>query len=140
MTHRVKASWIEELNFSMNQDGIDFEVDNVVAWDGSRRALSPKAMMLSALIGCTGMDVSSLLKKMRAEPAKFELEVVAEMTDEHPKHYKKAHVIYRFYGQELKEDKINKAVDLSVNRYCGVYEMFRQFAEVSHEIQFLEAE
>ena len=94
----------------------------------------PKALMLSSLAGCSGLDVVSLLKKMRAEVADFKIEVTAELTDEHPKFYNKVKVDYYFYDSELQPEKIQNAVNLSVTKYCGVMEMFRQFAEISIEI------
>ncbi len=94
----------------------------------------PKALMLSSLAGCSGLDVVSLLKKMRAEVADFKIEIIAELTDEHPKYYNKVKVNYHFSDTELKPDKIQKAVNLSVTKYCGVMEMFRQFANVETEI------
>jgi|TARA_B110000902_G_scaffold70685_1_gene83773 putative redox protein len=98
----------------------------------------PKALMLSSLAGCSGLDVVSLLKKMRAEVADFKIEVTAELTDEHPKFYNKVKVDYHFSGPKLKPEKIQNAVNLSVTKYCGVMEMFRQFAEISIEIHLNE--
>ncbi|MDA9363670.1 OsmC family protein, partial [Polaribacter sp.] len=91
----------------------------------------PKALMLSSLAGCSGLDVVSLLAKMRVSPTDFKIVVTGELTEEHPKFYNKVLVDYHFYGSELPEDKINKAVDLSVEKYCGVMEMFRQFATIT---------
>ena len=102
------------------------------------KGLRPKAMMLSSLAGCSGLDVVSLLKKMRVEVDDFKMIVQGDLTDEHPKYYHKVHVEYHFYGSNLQQDKINKAVTLSVDRYCGVMEMFRQFAEVTTEVYFHE--
>ena len=98
----------------------------------------PKALMLSSLAGCSGLDVVSLLKKMRAEVTDFKIEITAELTDEHPKFYNKVKVDYHFSDSELNPEKIQKAVNLSVTKYCGVMEMFRQFAEVEIEIIFHE--
>ncbi|WP_299666064.1 OsmC family protein [uncultured Polaribacter sp.] len=94
----------------------------------------PKALMLSSLAGCSALDVISLLKKMRVETADFKIEVTAELTDEHPKFYNKVKVDYHFTGKDLQPEKIQKAVNLSVTKYCGVMEMFRQFAVVETEI------
>jgi putative redox protein len=94
----------------------------------------PKALMLSSLAGCSALDVVSLLKKMRAEVASFKIEVTGELTEEHPKFYNKVKVDYHFTGNDLQPEKIQKAVNLSVTKYCGVMEMFRQFAEVKTEI------
>ncbi len=98
------------------------------------KGLRPKALMLSSLAGCSGLDVVSLLKKMRAEVNDFKMVVHGELTEEHPRYYHKVVVAYHFYGNDLQEDKINKAVKLSVDQYCGVMEMFRQFAKVTTEV------
>lgn len=98
------------------------------------KGLRPKALMLSSLAGCSGLDVVSLLKKMRAEVDDFKMVVHGELTEEHPRYYHKVVVEYHFYGSDLQEDKINKAVKLSVDQYCGVMEMFRQFAKVTTEV------
>ncbi len=98
------------------------------------KGLRPKALMLSSLAGCSGLDVVSLLKKMRAEVDDFKMVVHGELTEEHPRYYHKVVVAYHFYGSDLQEDKINKAVKLSVDQYCGVMEMFRQFAKVTTEV------
>ena len=98
------------------------------------KGLRPKALMLSSLAGCSGLDVVSLLKKMRAEVNDFKMVVHGELTEEHPRYYHKVVIEYHFYGSDLQEDKINKAVKLSVDQYCGVMEMFRQFAKVSTEV------
>ena len=81
---------------------------------------------------------ASLLKKMRAEVAHFAIDVAGELTDEDPKFYKNVQVTFKFYNKEFNKKKIEKAVDLSVNRYCGVMEMFRQFANVSVAIEYIE--
>jgi len=98
------------------------------------KGLRQKALMLSSLAGCSGLDVVSLLKKMRAEVNDFKMVVHGELTEEHPRYYHKVVIEYHFYGSDLQEDKINKAVKLSVDQYCGVMEMFRQFAKVSTEV------
>ncbi len=138
MKHKVIASWEEKMQFQIEQPGGFLKADAEELVGGENKGLRPKSLMVSALLGCTGMDVVSLLKKMRAEVDRFELHVEAELTEEHPKFYKKVHVVYSFYGNDLKREKISKSVSLSVERYCGVFEMFRQFAEVSHEINFID--
>ena len=101
-------------------------------------AFGPKPLMLSSLAGCSGLDVASLLKKMRVEVADFKMEINAELTDEHPRYYHKVHVDYHFYGTDMDEKKVTKAVNLSVDKYCGVMEMFRKFATVTTEIHLHE--
>jgi len=112
-------------------------IDAGEAVGGQGKGLRPKKLMLSALAGCTAMDVASLLKKMRAEVVNFKILVEANLTDEHPKYYDKVHVTYQFFGSDFKKDKIEKSVNLSVERYCGVMEMFRHFADVTTEIKYI---
>ncbi len=85
---------------------------------GNSAGLSPKALMLSSLAGCSGLDVISILNKMRVKLDDFEIKIEAELTNEHPKYYKKVKVDYYFYGKDLDKEKINKAVTLSVERWC----------------------
>lgn len=137
MTNTVITVWKENMLFeSDNPSGHTVLIESGTEHGGNEIGLRPKAMMLSSLAGCTGLDIVSLLKKMRAEVDDFKLVVNGELTDEHPKYYHSVTVEYHFYGRDLKEDKINKAVDLSIEKYCGVMEMFRQFAELKTEVHF----
>jgi putative redox protein len=118
--------------------GGNFKIDAAPESGGEGKGVRPKALMLTSLAGCTGMDIVSLLKKMRAEVDGIEINATGELTDEHPKIYNKVHLEYIFYGKDLKKDKIEKAVQLSDEKYCGVMEMFRQFATITTEIKYLE--
>ncbi|QVY65164.1 OsmC family protein [Polaribacter sp. Q13] len=134
-TNIVKTTWKENMQFeSDNPSGLNLTMDAGEESGGEGKGYRPKALMLASLAGCSGLDVVSLLTKMRAEVADFKIDVTAELTDEHPKFYNKVKVDYHFSDSDLKPDKIQKAVNLSVTKYCGVMEMFRQFAEVEIEI------
>ena len=114
-TNTVTTSWKKNGKFESDNPSkhslimYDASDDN-----GDLVGFGPKALMLSSLAGCSGLDVDSLLKKMRAEPTDFNIVVTAELTTEHPKFYDKVHVDYHFYGTDLKVDKITKAVNLSL--------------------------
>jgi len=127
------------------QGGLTFESDNpsgkLVTMDTDfegeeRKGLSPKAMMLSSLAGCSALDVISILDKMNEEINDFKIEVSGELTDEHPRFYHSVVVDYHFYGTDLNKKKCERAVDLSVEKYCGVMEMFRQFAKIETSIHY----
>ncbi len=137
MTHKIVTEWQSDMHFVADAEGGNIVLDADEAVGGKGLGLRPKQLMLVSLSGCAGMDVASLLKKMRAEVEEFKIEVDAELTDEHPKVYKKVVVHYYFKDKNYKKDKIEKAINLSVNRYCGVFEMFRQFCDISHEIHYL---
>lgn len=134
MINKVHTTWKSGMLFESTNPGGNLLIND--GEESTQVAYTPKALMLASLAGCSGLDVASLLKKMRAEVDEFTIDVEANLTDEHPKHYDKVKVIYNFYGTDFKKDKIEKAVDLSVERYCGVMEMFRKFAEVTIEIKY----
>ena len=138
MTNKIEVSWKGQMLFESVAPEGSVMIDAAEEVGGQGKGLRPKAMMLTALAGCAAMDVASLLKKMRAEVDDFKIAVEGNLTEEHPKVYDKVHVIFKFYGGDFKKDKIEKTVNLSVDRYCGVMEMFRQFAEVSTEIIYIE--
>ncbi len=131
----VTTVWTEKSQFETdNPSGHKFTMFDKSQDNGDVIGFAPKALMLSSLAGCSGLDVVSLLKKMHAEVTDFKVEVTAELTDEHPKFYNKVKVDYHFTDADLQPKKIQKAVNLSVTKYCGVMEMFRQFADVETEI------
>ena len=73
---------------------------------------------------------------MKLEVDEFTIETIANLTDEHPKFYDKVTIEYHFHGSNLKEEKLQKTVDLSIEKYCGVMEMFRQFATLDIKTVF----
>jgi len=137
MINKITTEWKGGMTFeSDNPSGKTLIMDTDVEGSNERFGLSPKALMLSSLAGCTGLDVVSVLEKMKVNDYEFKMEVSGELTDEHPKYYHKVKLDYHFYGKDLNEKKIKKAVDLSVEKYCGVMEMFRQFAKLDTEIHY----
>ncbi|MBS9774850.1 MAG: OsmC family protein [Tenacibaculum sp.] len=133
----VTTTWQKNLLFkSDNPLGGSLLMDTSFKNGGNETGLSPKALMLSSLAGCSGLDVIMILDKKRAEIDDFKIKITAELTNEHPKIYKKVHVEYNFYGSNLDKQKIAKAVNLSIEKYCGVMEMFRSFAEVTTSINY----
>ncbi len=137
MLNKVTTHWKKDMLLeSDNPSGNNVLMETQPDFGGTQTGLSPKALMLSAIGGCTGLDVLSLFKKMRVEVDAIRIIVNGELTEEHPKFYHKVNIDYHFTGKNLKEDKIEKAVNLSVERYCGVIEMFRQFAKVKTAIHY----
>lgn len=135
MSHKVTTTWIENMQFkSTNPSGETMRIDAGVDNGGDNKGFRPKALMLSALAGCSGLDIAHLIKKMRLDVKDFKIETEGLLTDTDPALYNKVIVDYHFYGDNLDETKLKRAVDLSVEKYCGVMEMFTQFAEVETNI------
>ena len=137
MTNHITTKWLGGMAFeSSNPSGHNLRIDAGPDDGGEGSGLRPKALMLSGLAGCSGLDVASLIKKMKLEVDDFAIETIANLTDEHPKYYDSVVIEYHFYGSNLKEDKLQRAVDLSVEKYCGVMEMFRRFAQLEIKTVF----
>ena len=92
-------------------------------------------LVLQALMGCTAMDVVSIIDKMKVEYSSFEVHETHERSEEHPKVYTRIHIIYKFEGSNVDPEKVKKAVDLSVEKYCSVHAMLSKAAEVTHHIE-----
>lgn len=130
-THTTTTTWKGKMQFeSTNPSGETFLINAAPEHGGAGAGLRPKALLLSSLAGCSGLDVASLIEKMKLEVKDFKIETIANLTEEHPKVYDAVMVEYHFYGKNLDENKLQKAVNLSVEKYCGVMEMFRQFAKI----------
>ncbi len=136
--HVIKTEWKGNLAFEADVNGHKVLMDATAEAGGENSGPSPKKLQLVALSGCTGMDVVSLLKKMRVDIEKCNIEVQGDVTEEHPKQYSKMHVIYEFTGKNLPLDKLEKAVSMSEEKYCGVGAMYRKAIEVTSEIRIIE--
>jgi putative redox protein len=134
---KVSVNWSGDMAFEVDVNGFKLTIDADEKVGGQNKGPRPKPLTLASLGGCTGMDVISILRKMRVEPEDFNIEVSGELTEEHPKYYHKFHIKYTFKGKDLDRDKIEKAVNLSQERYCGVSELLRKGAEITHEIEII---
>lgn len=134
MKHTVNVSWLKDMAFEADVEGHKIYVDAKPESGGNNTGPTPKPLMLVALAGCTGMDVVSILKKMRVEYESFDIEVQGETIDDFPKNYKEMKLIYKFKGKDLPKDKIEKAVNLSQDKYCGVSASYKKALELNYEI------
>ncbi|MDK2841975.1 MAG: putative redox protein [Anaerophaga sp.] len=135
MKSTLDLNWTGKMSFETEMGGHKVILDADPSVGGEDKGVRPKPLMLLSLAGCTAMDVISILRKMRVEVDDFNVRVEADMTEEHPKHYTKMHVIYTFKGKDLPKDKIEKAVSLSDEKYCGVAAVYRKALELTHEIR-----
>ncbi|MBI4721761.1 MAG: OsmC family protein [Candidatus Stahlbacteria bacterium] len=100
-------------------------------------APTPMELLLIALGGCTGMDVVSLLQKMKVKFNSLEIELKGDRSDEHPRVYKKIELVYKVKGDNVPEDKVRKAVKLSQDKYCSVSAMLKPNVEISYTIEVI---
>jgi len=134
MNNKVDVTWTGKMAFEADVNGFKLMLDADEAVGGENKGPRPKPLTLASLGGCSAMDVISILKKMHIEPSYFNVAVEGELTDEHPKYYHKIHITYIFKGKDLEMEKLEKAVSLSLTRYCGVNALLKQGAEITNSI------
>ena len=138
MKETINVTWLGNMAFEADIEGHKITLDASTDVGGENKGPKPKPLMLVALAGCTGMDVVSLLKKMRIEVKEVNIRVEGELTEEHPKQFQSMHIIYEFVGSNLQKEKIEKAIDLSQERYCGVSASYRKAMNITSEIKLTE--
>jgi len=107
-------------------------VDGPENFGGSDAGIRPKELLLLSLAGCTASDVVSILQKKRVKLDDFEINILAEMTEEHPKVFTKIDLEYVFYGDSIAEKDVERAIDLSQTKYCGVTAMLEKVLTINH--------
>lgn len=135
MEHTSQVTWQDGMAFEVEVDGHRLTIDAEEEHGGTDRGPRPKPLVLSSLGGCTAMDVVSILKKMRVPFDTFSVKVAGVLAEEHPKVYRSIHLIYSFTGEKLDRSKIERAVELSQTRYCGVTGMLQFTSDITHEIR-----
>jgi len=100
----------------------------------AKGGFSPKALLLSGLAGCTGIDVVDALEKMRVPFADLKIEVETDQTTEHPRVFRDIHINYIITTVEENRDKVNRAVNLSLDKYCGVSAMLKKNSKIDYTI------
>jgi putative redox protein len=124
---KTTTIWKSGHAFESYQHNAKIEID-------SKGGFGPKALMLTALAGCSGIDVVDILEKMRVPFASLQIEVQTEQTDEHPKVFKDIHIYYIIKTEEENRDKVKKAIDLSLDKYCGVAAMLKKNSKIDYTI------
>jgi len=135
----ITADWLDGMAFEAEVNGHKIILDAEAEVGGKDRGPRPKPLMLVALAGCTGMDVISILQKMRVPVEKFRLTVQGDLTSEHPKQFYKMHIIYEFTGKNLPLEKVKEAIDLSQEKYCGVSVTYKKALELTYEIKVIKS-
>src|SRR5690606_10274505 len=139
-SHLITTTWKGGMQFESTNPGGSLTIDAAEEVGGINNGLRPKALMLSALAGCSGLDVASPIKKRRLTVADFNIVTEGFLTDTDPKVYHNVKVAYHFHVSKLDIVKLKKAVDLYVYIYCCVLQMFCSFATVDIEIVYHEDE
>ncbi|NJL76708.1 MAG: OsmC family protein [Saprospiraceae bacterium] len=120
-----------------NENGNTVEMDGSPAVGGSNSAMRPMQTLLSALGGCSAIDVISILNKQRQQLDDLEIDIKAvREEDKEPALFTTIHVHYRLFGN-LKEDKVQQAVSLSMEKYCSVAKILEKTAEITYDYEIV---
>ena len=114
------------------KSGHEVHMDAGVASGGKASAPTPVEALLCSLAGCTGMDIVSILRKMKTEPATFKVLVDDERAEDYPKVITKLHLTYELTG-EVPEENLTKAIELSLAKYCPIANTLAGVSKISYE-------
>ncbi|GBF12079.1 OsmC family protein [Tepidibacillus infernus] len=132
---KMNVAWKGNMAFEgTGQSGHSVLLDAAPQVGGENKGPRPMETVLIGLGGCTGMDVVSILKKMRQDIETFDMEIDAERAEEHPKRFTKIHINYKLTGPNLVEEKVRKAVKLTQETYCSVSKSLNAQITASFEI------
>jgi putative redox protein len=115
--------------------GISVPIDASAAIGGTDRGVRPMEMLLIGLAGCSSIDVVSILKKQRIDPGPFRVLIDAEReADAVPSLFQKIHVRFVFKKSgEIDQDKLKRAIDLSLEKYCSVAKTLEKTAKITYD-------
>lgn len=121
-----------------NEDGATLHMDGTAEIGGINAGFRPMQMLLAAAGGCSSIDIIGILKKQRQNPDDMKVEVTAERVNvDQYSEFKSIHLHYIFEG-DLDENKVARAIDLSLTKYCSVTKTLEKTAKVtsSFEIKY----
>ena len=131
-TTKTITTWLQDEEFESAHEGNKIKVDG-----NKKNGHGPKALLLSGLAGCSGIDVVSILKKQRVQFSDVTITVEADQTDEHPKVFKDITITFRMKTAAENEDKVRKAIELSLDKYCGVSAMLKKNSAIHYKLELL---
>ena len=136
MAHEIEVQWMGKMQFNALVNGHTIIMDAPEKVGGEDNGPIPKPFVLTALAGCTGMDIAAILRKADKIPDDFDMKVTGEISKRQPIEYIAIHLIYEFKGAaENKEAALNAVTD-SQEKYCGVSSMLKKALPVTWEVTY----
>jgi putative redox protein len=135
---KAKVHWKEKLHLEGETETGHKVIMDSVPGGGNSLGPSPKELVLQGLAGCTMMDVAVILQKQRKELKKFRIDLEAELANQHPKIFTNINLKYNFVSSNLDEETARKAIELSRDKYCAVYNMLNKAANITYTLEITE--
>lgn len=136
MVHEIETQWMSKMQFNALVNGHTIIMDAPEKIGGEDNGPIPKPLILTALSGCTGMDVVAILRKSKKEADEFNIKAQGELSKETPIQYISIHLEYHFKGNEDFKYEALEAVSLSQEKYCGVSSMLKKVMPVTWEVVY----
>ncbi|MBL7664383.1 MAG: OsmC family protein [Bacteriovoracaceae bacterium] len=129
----ARIDWKNGMAFECENRGIKSTIDASVDHGGKNLGPTPKEIVINGMLGCTAMDVVSILSKMRQKIESFHMEAEIQKNQSPPVYFTHAHLKYFLYG-EIASDKAIKAVESSLTKYCGVNYMISKVCKIEYSL------
>jgi putative redox protein len=133
--HSIETEWKQNMHFASSVQGHTIHMDKLPQHGGEDTGPRPKPLLLSAISGCAGMELIAVLQKMRIHPKSLRIDVTGDLGDSHPKIYTDVYVKYVMEGDLSEKDRIEKAIKLVEEKYCGIVAMVKHFARFTSELE-----
>ena len=134
--HEIETQWMGKMQFNSLINGHTIVMDAPEKVGGEDNGPIPKPFILTALSGCTGMDIVAILRKSQKEVQDLNIKVTGELSKQQPVQYIAIHVSYDFTGEESSRDAALDAVTVSQEKYCGVSQMLKKALPVTWEVNY----
>ena len=134
----AKVTWSKRLSFTGEADtGYSVPLGAGPKVGGDDDGFRPMELIAVGLAGCTAMDVISILQKKRQNITAFEVQLHAQRAEEHPRVFTQIDIKYIIHGQDVAEDAVKRAIELSETKYCPAQAMFNQILPINLSYQIL---
>lgn len=136
---RCRVKWLDHMTFvGESGSGHAVVMDGAPEHGGRDLGIRPMEMLLLGVGGCTAFDVVSILKKSRQAIVDCEVEVDSDRAEKVPKVFTRIHIHFIVSGNNLDSAKVEKAVNLSAEKYCSASIMLGKTAEITHDFEIVE--
>jgi len=136
---KAKVTLVEGMQFvGIADSGHAVTMDAHTSVGGGNTASRPMELLLMAFGGCSGMDVISILRKKKQDVTKFELNVDGKMAEDYPHSYTDIHIEYLITGENISEDAVKRAIELSLGKYCSVGATLGKAANITNSYKIIQ--
>jgi putative redox protein len=136
---KCRVKWLDHMTFvGESGSGHAVVMDSAPEHGGRNLGIRPMEMLLLGLAGCTAFDVVMILNKSRQDIVDCEVLVDSDRADEVPKVFTRIHIHFVVSGNDLDAVKVEKAVNLSAEKYCSASKMLSATAEITHDFEIVD--